>query len=201
MNEQWTDILMEMTLLIAKLEAKGDADYASALRRRLHSNQSAHGAPIAEVHRLVRDWLARQPDLPSGVVLDCCEMLWATGWREERIAAIDLHRGSLAAIAAADWSRLERWSGDIDNWELADHLARLTSRLLLSAPRRYSGAVRLLATSESPWQRRLGLVTLILASRDRAWLSDLAAMTDRLQQDASPPVRSAVRRARRRLAR
>ena len=201
MAGQWTDVLMEMTLLMAHLEAESDPDYAATLRRSARSSLATHGTPVAAVHQLARDWFDTRSDVPVEVLFDACEMLWATGWREERIVAVDLHRWSRPAIAAADWSRVERWSRDVDGWELADHLARLTGPLLLAAPRRHFPAVRLLATSDRPWQRRLALVTLIAASRDAAWLPELEAMIERLDQDPAPPVRSAVRRARRLLAR
>jgi 3-methyladenine DNA glycosylase AlkD len=54
--------------------------------------------------------------------------------------------------------------------------------------------------SENPWQRRLALVTLIVAFMKGAMFRDeLTAMADRLQKDKHPLVRRAVVWARDRL--
>jgi 3-methyladenine DNA glycosylase AlkD len=126
-----------------------------------------------------------------------CEGLWATGWREERIVAITLM--GRAGLESADWDRLVAWSGDVDNWELVDHLADVTGRMLITNPALLSAA-EALTTSENPWQRRLGIVTMIVAFSKGAILrQELTAAAERLQKDPHPLVRRAVVWARDRL--
>jgi 3-methyladenine DNA glycosylase AlkD len=106
---------------------------------------------------------------------------------------------SRTAPTAVSWDQLEDWSRDIDNWEHDDHLADVTGRLLI-ADSSLLGRVRALEASANPWQRRLALVTLIVAFMKGAiYRDELAAMADRLQKDKHPLVRRAVVWARDRL--
>src|SRR5690606_6348881 len=107
--------------------------------------------------------------------------------------------GSKAVLGAVDWNRMEAWSRDIDNWEHVDHLAGVTGRLLIADPSLLA-RVKALEGSKSPWQRRLAIVTLIVAFMKGGVLrEELAAMADRLQKDEHPIVRRGVVWARDRL--
>jgi 3-methyladenine DNA glycosylase AlkD len=132
-------------------------------------------------------------------VLSLCDELWATGWREERIVAVSLIEGSRSLLQTVGWDRLERWSRDIDNWEHVDHLAGVTGRLLIDDASLLRRTLTL-ESSENPWQRRLALVTLIVAfMKGGVYRNELVAMSDRLQKDKHPLVRRAVVWARDRL--
>jgi 3-methyladenine DNA glycosylase AlkD len=128
------------------------------------------------------------------------ELLWSTGVREDRIAALALIFFNKQAREMVDYSGLESWSREIENRELIDHMAALTGRKLEMTPRLHA-TVRNLVGSENPYQRRLALMTLVVASRDPAWEPGLAAMVDRLSADPEPVVQDAVAHAKARLAR
>jgi 3-methyladenine DNA glycosylase AlkD len=128
-----------------------------------------------------------------------CEALWATGWREERIVAIALIEGSKEVLRAAGWEQTERWSRDLENWEHVDWLAGVTGRMLI-AHRTLLSEVKALESSENPWQRRLALVTLIVAfMKGGVFREELSSMAERRQKDPHPLVRRAVVWARDRL--
>jgi 3-methyladenine DNA glycosylase AlkD len=97
------------------------------------------------------------------------------------------------------WDRLERWAHDIDNWELVDHMADVTGRLLI-ADQGLLPRARDLTLGEHPWKRRLGVVTLIVAfSKGGIFREELAETAKRLEKDPHPLVRRAVVWARDRL--
>jgi 3-methyladenine DNA glycosylase AlkD len=71
---------------------------------------------------------------------------------------------------------------------------------MLAAEPGLAAEVEALSQSENPWQRRLALVTLIVAFRhDGAWRPRLEVLAERLRTDKHPLVRRAVVWARDRL--
>jgi 3-methyladenine DNA glycosylase AlkD len=127
-------------------------------------------------------------------------MLWASGWREERIVAIILASKVRPKLTGHDWPRIESWSEGLENWEHVDHLGgAITGHLLAEEPSLF-GRVEALSLSENPWRRRLALVTLIVAFReDERWRPELESMAARLRTDKHALVRRAVVWARDRL--
>jgi 3-methyladenine DNA glycosylase AlkD len=193
------DTASEVAAITAALAARRDSSYAEGMRRTVPSAQPAHATRVPDVRAVARDWRREHKAVPLDELFGLCDALWATGWREERIVAIDLIRGSRAALRAVDWQRLEAWSSDIDNWEHVDHLADVTGRLLANEPALLD-RVHALASSENPWQRRLALITLIVAFRqDAAWRAELSSQAEALRGDKHPLVRRAVVWARDRL--
>jgi 3-methyladenine DNA glycosylase AlkD len=94
---------------------------------------------------------------------------------------------------------LERWSQDLENWEHVDWLAGVTGRMLIADAALLVKA-KALESSENPWQRRLGLVTLIVAfMKGGEFREELSAMAGRRKKDPHPLVRRAVAWARDRL--
>jgi 3-methyladenine DNA glycosylase AlkD len=181
------------------LEAHRDSGYEWGMRRTVPSQQPAHATRVPEIRKVASEWRRAHHGVKPDEILALCNALWATGWREERIVAITLIANSKAVLAAVDWDRLERWSRDIDNWEHVDHLAGVTGRLLISDPRLLLRAKKLEA-SESPWQRRLALVTLIVAfMKGGLFKDDLQSMAERRAKDEHAIVRRAVVWARDRL--
>jgi 3-methyladenine DNA glycosylase AlkD len=169
------------------------------MRRTVPSQQPAHATRVPDIRKVTSEWRRAHRGVAPDEVLALCDALWATGWREERIVAISLIAGSRPVLSATSWDQLEAWSRDIDNWEHVDHLADVTGRLLIAdlslLPR-----VKALEVSENPWQRRLALVTLIVAFMKGGVLRDeLSLMGDRLQKAKHPLVRRAVVWARDRL--
>jgi 3-methyladenine DNA glycosylase AlkD len=193
------DVPAEVTAITASLEAKRDPAYEWGMRRTVPSQQPAHATRVPDIRKTASEWRKTHKGVPLEALFALCDALWATGWREERMVAIDLINGTKAAREAVEWDRLERWSVNIDNWEHVDHLADVTGRLLIM-DRSLLVRDKALESSENPWQRRLGLVTLIVAFMKGAIFRDeLVAMADRLQKDPHPLVRRAVVWARDRL--
>jgi 3-methyladenine DNA glycosylase AlkD len=198
----------EVAAITAALEARRDPAYEWGMRRTVPSQQPAHATRVPDVRTVASDWRRAHRDVPPADVLTLCEALWATRWREERIVAIALIAGSRPVLAAVRWDTPEAWSRDIDNWEHVDHLAGITGRLLVADPTLLARN-QALESSASPWQRRLALVTLIVAfmkasarpdPRRRIYRDELASMAGRLENDKHPIVRRAVTWARDRLA-
>lgn len=193
------DIATEVRAITAALKARSDPAYEAGMRRTVPSAQPAHATRVPDVRRTASKWRAAHRDAGAEDVLALCDALWDTGWREERLTAIYLGGGSKSSRGLIDWERVERWSAAIDNWELVDNLADLTGRMLVS-DKSLLRRVTELAKRDHPWQRRLALVTLIVAFRkDGTYRSELSQMAEVLSSDPHPLVRRAVVWARDRL--
>ncbi len=190
------DLLAELMAIISDLEARKDPSYEASMRRVVPSSQKAHPTRVPEIRKAVSEWLKTHRNVLVDDLLALCDALWSTGWREERIVAIHLIGRSSKAMDVVEWEHLRDWSGDIDNWEHIDHLADVTGRMLQMQPR-LIGRIEQMAGSYNPWQRRLALVTLIVAGRDFAWEQALRRMAERLKTDDEPAVLKAVTWARR----
>src|SRR5581483_2715644 len=179
------DVAGEVAEITARLEARADPSYEWGMRRTVPSQQPAHAVRVPEVRRIAAEWSRGHKDLASDDVLAVAAALWDTGWREERIVALELAARRTDARERLSWETISAWSAVIDNWELVDNMAwLLTGPLLVQHP----GLVeRVRAWSDSPsvWQRRLAVVTLIKAAReDAAWVSELRAIAARLKGDS-----------------
>jgi hypothetical protein len=82
------DLLGELMGLIRSLDAAKDPAYEPSLRRAVPSKQQAHATRRPEVRKIATEWLAAHPVMPISDLLQLCEALWSTGWREERLLAI-----------------------------------------------------------------------------------------------------------------
>jgi 3-methyladenine DNA glycosylase AlkD len=169
------------------------------MRRTVPSQLPAHATRVPDIRKVALEWRRAHKGVGPGEALSLCDALWATGWREERIVAIALIDGNKELLGAVEWAQVERWSRDLENWEHVDWLAGVTGRLLI-ADRTLLGKTKALESSENPWQRRLALVTLIVAFMKGGVLrEELAAMAERRAKDPHPLVRRAVVWARDRL--
>ena len=194
------NISAEVAAITSALAARRDPAYEWGMRRTVPSQQPAHATRVPDIRKVASEWRRAHRGIEPDETLALCEALWATGWREERIVAISLIEGSRAVLGVVEWERFEAWSGDIDNWEHVDHLAGVTGRLVV-ADASLLARVKTLETGESPWQRRLALVTLIVAfMKGGVFKDELILMGDRLQKDKHPLVRKAVVWARARLS-
>jgi 3-methyladenine DNA glycosylase AlkD len=193
------DVSFESAAITAALQARRDPAYEWGMRRTVPSQLPAHATRVPDIRKTASEWRKAHRDVPSGEVLALCEALWATGWREERIVAIALIEGSKEVLRAAGWEQMERWSEDLENWEHVDWLAGITGRMLI-ADRTLLAQTKALESSENPWQRRLALVTLIVAfMKGGVFREELSGMAERRQKDPHPLVRRAVVWARDRL--
>jgi 3-methyladenine DNA glycosylase AlkD len=193
------EISAEVAAITATLEARRDPTYEWGMRRTVPSQLPAHATRVPDIRKVASEWRRAHRGVEPGEALALCDALWATGWREERIVAIALIEGSKELLGAVAWAQVDRWSGDLENWEHVDWLAGLTGRLLI-ADGTLLGRTKALESSENPWQRRLGLVTLIVAfMKGGMFREELAAMAERRAKDAHPLVRRAEVWARDRL--
>ncbi len=196
------DIQAEVARITADLAARADPAYVAGMRRTMPSALPAHAVRVPKMRKVSIGWLRQHKDATPEEVLELAEALWSTGWREEACVAIGLIAHSPRLIAALPWTVIERWSSQIENWEHVDWLAGVTGRLLIERPALLL-RVKALSRGDHPWQRRLALVTLIVAfmkAEDGRWRAELASMAEALRQDKHPLVRRAVVWARDRLA-
>jgi 3-methyladenine DNA glycosylase AlkD len=120
------DVGREVAAIRAELEDGADETYAVSMRRLVPSSLPAHAVPVPELRSISRTWLSANSDVPADEMLALAEALWPTGWREERLVAVALTAGRRGLAASMPWEIVERWSGEIDNWEQVDHLAGVT---------------------------------------------------------------------------
>jgi 3-methyladenine DNA glycosylase AlkD len=193
------EIRAEVEVITAALAARREPAYEWGMRRTVPSQLPAHATRVPDIRKVASQWRSGHKDFAADETLRLCDALWATGWREERIVAIALIEGNKELLGAVEWAQVERWSRDLENWEHVDWLAGVTGQLLI-ADRTLLGKAKALESSENPWQRRLALVTLIVAFMKGGVLrEELAAMAERRAKDPHPLVRRAVVWARDRL--
>jgi 3-methyladenine DNA glycosylase AlkD len=193
------EIRAEVEVITAALAARRDPAYELGMRRTVPSQLPAHATRVPDIRKVALEWRRAHKGVGPGEALSLCDALWATGWREERIVAIALIEGNKELLGAVEWAQVERWSRDLENWEHVDWLAGVTGQLLI-ADRTLLGKAKALESSANPWQRRLALVTLIVAFMKGGVLrEELAAMAERRAKDPHPLVRRAVVWARDRL--
>ena len=187
------DVDAEVRAITATLAARRDPGYEWGMRRTVPSQQPAHATRVPDIRATAAEWRRAHRDIDNEDLLRLCDTLWATGWREERIVAITLAGSARPALTSAEWPRFVAWSADIDNWEHVDHLASLTGRMLVDEPEMLP-AVEALADSDSGWQRRLSIVTLIVAYQKAGdpWRGPLEASVERLRSDKHPLVKRAI---------
>lgn len=157
------------------------------------STLPSHAVRVPEIRSIAAGWSRAHRDTSSEEILRIAEALWATTWREERIVAMQIVARRRTLLESLSWELIERWSAGIDNWEHVDHMATaLTSVMLAKRPELLSN-IEALSFSERSWQRRLSIVTLLVAAhRDSSWRDALARVTTRLENDRGPTMRKAV---------
>jgi 3-methyladenine DNA glycosylase AlkD len=196
---QVIDVQTEVKTITATLEARRDAAYEAGMRRTVPSALPAHAVRVPELRKVAIEWLRAHEETSGEEIIRVAEALWAVKWREEMLIGIGLLAHSRPAMDALSWEVIERWSAELENWEQVDHLASVTGPLL-NARSALIARVRVLSQAESPWQRRLAVVTLIEAFRSNAaWRSQLESIASELRSDKHPLVRKAVVWARDRL--
>jgi 3-methyladenine DNA glycosylase AlkD len=196
------DIGAEVRAITATLAARRDPAYEAGMRRTVPSSQPAHATRVPDIRATAAEWRKTHRDADNDEMLRLADALWATAWREERIVAISLLGRVRPQLTSDAWPRLVAWSADIDNWEHVDHLGDLTGRMLIAEPQMLP-AVEALAESESGWQRRLSIVTVIVAFQKggETWREPLESMVERLRSDKHALVKRAIVWAKDRLGR
>jgi 3-methyladenine DNA glycosylase AlkD len=197
---QVIDVQAEVRAITATLKIRRDPAYEAGMRRTVPSALPAHAVRVPTLRKVALEWLRAHKEATGDEVIRVAEALWAVKWREEMLVGIGLLAHSRAAMAALSWDVVERWSDDLENWEQVDHLAFVTGSLL-NARSALIARVRAISKADSPWQRRLAIVTLIEAFRSNAsWRPQLESIASELGTDKHPLVRKGVVWARDRLA-
>ena len=115
----------EAAAITATLMARRDPAYEWGMWRTVPSQQPAHATRVPDIRKTASELRRTHRGVDAQDVLDLCDGLWATQYREERIVAISLAGGTKEVLEAVTWNKVERWSRDIDNWEHVDHLAKI----------------------------------------------------------------------------
>ena len=189
-------MMFDVMRIISALDKAKSPAFEPVLRRIVPSTEQVHAARRASVRRVASEWIEGHPNAAEEEISGLAEALWSTGWREERLVALNLIESDIGVVAGLDFDALRRLALEVDNWELIDRLGRIGGRLLQMKPRLLA-RVEAYAGSDNPLIRRLGIVTLIEGADDLTWQGALMAMIDRLKADEDPQVQKAVERARR----
>jgi 3-methyladenine DNA glycosylase AlkD len=167
------------------------------MRRVVPSQLSAHFVRLTELRRIAATWSREHRGADAAQLIELADALWATGWREEGIVAMIVLSRSKDALQTLPWSSIEAWSARFENWEHVDNTAMLVTGAMLQLRPDLIDEVGAMAGSAHVWQRRLAIVTLLVATRhDASFASQLEAMTQRLTGDRGPTMRKAVAWAR-----
>jgi 3-methyladenine DNA glycosylase AlkD len=153
----------------------------------------SHAVRVPEIRRIATAWSKAHRDAEPAELLGVAEALWASTWREERIVAMQIVARCRPLLEALPWEVIARWSSQIDNWEHVDHLATSITSVMLARRPELLADVEALSTSGHSWQRRLSIVTLLVAAhRDPSWRQELERVTSRLESDRGATMRKAV---------
>jgi 3-methyladenine DNA glycosylase AlkD len=188
----------EAAAITEELKQRIDPSYEWGMRRTVPSQQPAHAVRVPDIRSVAAAWSRTHKEMSFDDLLSVCESLWASGWREERIAVMAMLGRRKETPARLAWGVIERWSASMDNWELVDNMAGLLTGPMLVARPDLVEAIESLSGRHLVWQRRLAVVTLIEAAReDPVWLGHLQAIAAQLKEDRGPTMRKAVDWARR----
>jgi 3-methyladenine DNA glycosylase AlkD len=144
------------------------------------------GVTVAATRQLARDLRRALPE--PAARHRAAALLWRSGVHEARILASLVDDPALVTAAQA-----ERWTRDLDSWDVCD---LLMNNLLRSCPDAAALAARWVEREE-PFVRRAGFVLLATrAVHDReatdADLAPLLAACERAAGDERPPVKKGV---------
>ncbi len=178
--------------LHATLCALGDPGYVAGTVAARHPGKPVLGIRIPILRSAVRQALVRSGQ-SAGVVLTAADALWDGGFHEEELAACMLLRLSRTYPPPG---LVRRWAALLDNWLSVDELAGCLGEMLTvspSSPAQLSSLAELvvLAESESEWQRRLYLASLIRPLRAGLDPGRVPGLAEVLR-DGRKPVRSAA---------
>ena len=191
------DISAELAAIRAELEAHADPNYEAGMRRIIPSALPSHLVRLGDLRHLGAAWSRAHKDASAVELIELADALWMTGWREEGIVAMIVLSRSKDALQTLPWSTIDAWSSCFENWEHVDNTAMLVTGRMLELRPALIDEIEAMAGSQHPWQRRLAIVTLIVATRhDPRWRPQLEAMAQQLTGDKGPTLRKAVAWAR-----
>jgi len=105
--------MSEVMNVVKALDAAKDPGYEAGMRRTVPSSQPAHGTRVPEVKKLAAQWLKEHKGIYPDDLFYYVEALWGTGWREERLFALELIKRHKNAREALDFETLRRRGGQL----------------------------------------------------------------------------------------
>lgn len=170
----------------AALCALADPSYVAGTVAARHPGKPVLGIRIPLLRAAVREVLNRY-ELSDAVVLAAADALWNGTFHEEELAACMTLRLTRTRPPA---DLVRGWAAALDNWLSVDELTGCVGEALTMSPALLADLL-FLAKSESPWQRRLYLASLIRPLRAGLNPGRVPCLAEVLR-DGRKPVRSAA---------
>ncbi|MCC3317893.1 MULTISPECIES: DNA alkylation repair protein [Nocardia] len=171
------------------LDAHADPDYVAGTVAARHPGKPVLGVRIPLLRGAVE--AALKADRVTGadrdVVLWAADALWHGRTHEEELAAAKMVRSTRLTLPAG---MILRWAPLLDNWLSVDELGAVVGIGMAVDPGMLDELV-VLAVSESPWQRRLYVVSLITPVKEGMSPADIPGLAP-LLAESLPPVRKAA---------
>jgi 3-methyladenine DNA glycosylase AlkD len=148
--------------LVDALRAIGNPGYGRAVQKDRGSRMRHLGIRFPELRARVAKGFSFT-SLPEDQVLEVWDGLWRMSpYADVLYAAIEFYRPIVRKqVPPGLWEVTQTWHRRVDNWCLADALASIWSRVLESDINTVYPFLDDLNYSESVWDRRLSLVSLI----------------------------------------
>jgi 3-methyladenine DNA glycosylase AlkD len=170
------------------LREHADPDYVpGTVEARGNPAKTVLGVRIPLLRNAVKQALRNAAGPGTAVVFDAADTLWHGDAHEEELAAAMMLRLADLTMPA---EMIGRWAVGLDNWLSVDELGGVVGLSLVADPallHRLTG----LASSASPWQRRLYVVSLIRPIRMGLAPGDVPGLVG-LLEDGDKPVRKAT---------
>ncbi|MEU8901282.1 DNA alkylation repair protein [Nocardia sp. NPDC048505] len=172
------------------LRAHADPDYVAGTIAARHPGKPVLGVRIPLLRATVKSGLrsagitARDPN--PAVVFGAADALWHGQLHEGELAAAMMLRVRALVMPAA---MITAWAPLLDNWLSVDELGGVVGVSLCADPA-LLGRLAGLAVSESVWQRRLYVVSLIRPVKAGLNVGEVAGLAD-LLREKDPAVRKA----------
>jgi 3-methyladenine DNA glycosylase AlkD len=159
-------ISAERSTLLSEIEAAGDPHYSRLIQRNIPSSLAVRGLRISEVRRIVSHWRRSHLDLAPDDLRCLVQELWRGPSREERLVALELLRVYPRGVSRLEWTDLDGWRRELDNWELTDFLGLyVVGPWVALKLREREEHLWDLLHDENVWSRRLSLVSAIGVER------------------------------------
>ncbi|WP_316525678.1 DNA alkylation repair protein [Kitasatospora brasiliensis] len=182
--------------LRASLEDSAVPGRAEGEKAYLKSGLEHIGVPLPAMRTVVRTFLRHHPGLDRDTLLELTEELWAPPVHESRSCAALLLESRADLLERQDTDYLEQLLRECETWAHVDLIApKGAGALLLRLPETAEDFLRW-SRDEHQWVRRGGILSYLLALRDRGefphYFPDFSDLADPLLTDSRFFVRKAL---------
>lgn len=176
-------------------------DLLKAIKTRLQAEASPEASESAShfIPGIQQQYGVRMPVLNEMTAtyktggLPLADALWKAGSLEEQLLAAKIMGKLGRKDPAAILERVERYSGDLNNWAVCDALGMQS---IQGIREKYQVEVftlaHSLALSDNPWQRRLSLVLVEWYTRHKHLVPEIEALVASLENDEAYYVQKAI---------